>query len=435
LGQRALLQRALPAAQNHRDACRTQDRMNVLLLFRRDLRTFDHSALEQAQALGYTCHALFVWDSKWQNTTPAGFARMGPLPRRFVQQALSELEQGLGSMGIVLKQLEGPVLATAIDYARSIGADAIWMHHAWGSEEQADERNISRVFPTRLFTDFSLFETLPKVVDPLPFSFTDFRKKIEAVGLPKPNPKSGPFRSLGALAFDPEADLRSAFPFKGGESHGWARWNHWKRNGLKHYKETRNEQIGTDYSSKLSPYLAWGCLSIRDLWADLKHFEAEFGANESTYWMGFEWLWREFFLWNWDQKNARFYGYRKTEVAETPPEAFERWRTGQTGQPWIDGHMRELLWTGYMSNRGRQNVASYLIHDLGVQWVWGALWFESALLDYEPCNNYGNWTYLAGLGNDPRSHRRFDPKGQQERYDPEHRHSRLWLSEGAEQER
>lgn len=356
---------------------------------------------------------------------------MGHLSRRFVEQALTELERGLASKGVVLKQLEGPVARTATAYARSIEADAIWMHHVWGSEEEADERNISRDFPTRLFSDFSLFETLPSVVDPLPFSFTDFRKKIEAVGLPKTEPKAGPSGSIGTPALDPQADPRSAFPFKGGEEQGWARWNQYKAVGLKQYKETRNEQIGIDYSSKLSPYLAWGCLSIRALWSDLKHFEAEFGANESTYWIGFEWLWREFFLWNWDQKKGGFYGYRTSEILEVPPEAFERWRMGQTGQSWIDGHMRELLKTGYMSNRGRQNVASYLIHDLGVSWVWGALWFESALIDYEPCNNYGNWTYLAGMGNDPRSNRRFDPRGQQQRYDPEHCHSRLWLSEDA----
>ena len=109
------------------------------------------------------------------------------------------------------------------------------------------------------------------------------------------------------------------------------------------------------------------------------------------------------------------------------PEKFERWRTGNTGDHFVDANMKELLLTGWMSNRGRQNVASYLTHDLQIDWRWGALWFESQLVDYDPCSNYGNWAYVGGIGNDPRQGRKFNTKLQADRYDPNRRFRDLWL--------
>jgi deoxyribodipyrimidine photo-lyase len=88
--------------------------------------------------------------------------------------------------------------------------------------------------------------------------------------------------------------------------------------------------------------------------------------------------------------------------------------------------MRELAATGWMSNRGRQNVASYLVHDLGLDWRMGAYWFERLLIDHDPCSNWGNWQYLAGVGNDPREGRRFDPERQSGMYDPEGRFVEHW---------
>ena len=87
---------------------------------------------------------------------------------------------------------------------------------------------------------------------------------------------------------------------------------------------------------------------------------------------------------------------------------FEAWCEGRTKCDFVNANMRELAATGFMSNRGRQNVASYLVHDLGVDWRLGASWFEHHLLDHDPASNYGNWIYLAGVGNDPRPNRKFN---------------------------
>jgi len=108
---------------------------------------------------------------------------------------------------------------------------------------------------------------------------------------------------------------------------------------------------------------------------------------------------------------------------------FEKWKTGNTGDPFVDANMRELMNTGFMSNRGRQNVASYLVHDMNMDWRTGASWFESQLIDYDPHSNYGNWMYIAGIGNDPREYRKFNTKLQREKYDPKREYMALWLDD------
>jgi deoxyribodipyrimidine photo-lyase len=107
--------------------------------------------------------------------------------------------------------------------------------------------------------------------------------------------------------------------------------------------------------------------------------------------------------------------------------AFRRWCQGETGEALVDAGMRELKATGYLSNRLRQVVASYLIHDLDCDWRAGAAWFESQLIDFDVYSNQGNWLYLAGRGTDPRGGRRFNPQKQTQDHDPKGDYRALWL--------
>ncbi len=100
-----------------------------------------------------------------------------------------------------------------------------------------------------------------------------------------------------------------------------------------------------------------------------------------------------------------------------------------TGFPLVDANMRELTATGFMSNRGRQNVASFLTKNLGINWQMGAEWFESLLIDYDVCSNWGNWNYTAGVGNDARGFRYFNIKKQSKDYDPQGKYVKHWLPE------
>ncbi|MFM7128173.1 MAG: FAD-binding domain-containing protein, partial [bacterium] len=110
-------------------------------------------------------------------------------------------------------------------------------------------------------------------------------------------------------------------------------------------------------------------------------------------------------------------------------DQLQLWREGKTGIPFVDANMRELLMTGFQSNRGRQNVASFLVKNLGIDWRAGAEWFESQLIDYDVCANWGNWAYVAGVGNDPRQDRYFHVIKQARDYDPDARYVKTWLPE------
>jgi deoxyribodipyrimidine photo-lyase len=191
--------------------------------------------------------------------------------------------------------------------------------------------------------------------------------------------------------------------------------------------------LGADYSSKFSPWLANGSLSPKTIYWELKQFEREITSNQSTYWLFFELLWRDFFRYVSLKFGSRLFLKNGLKDEERRfyfnKNNFEHWRTGNTGEPFVDANMRELLHSGYMSNRGRQNVASYLVHDMGLDWRAGAAWFESQLIDYDPCSNYGNWLYVSGLGNDPRPNRKFNVQRQANMYDLEGKYVETWLNE------
>lgn len=183
---------------------------------------------------------------------------------------------------------------------------------------------------------------------------------------------------------------------------------------------TRNGLLGADYSSKLSPWLAFGNVSPRTVAAEVARYEAAAGANESTYWLLFELLWRDYFRFaavGWGTRMFKLWGPRGHARSTAPDDRGRAWRKdggmlaawarGRTGYPFVDANMRELLLTGFMSNRGRQNVASFFVKDMDMDWRIGAEWFESTLIDHDPASNYGNWTYVAGVGADPREDRYF----------------------------
>lgn len=213
--------------------------------------------------------------------------------------------------------------------------------------------------------------------------------------------------------------------FKGGETTGIQQLNYYlQETGLvSDYKNTRNELDGWDFSSKLSPWLAQGCISPRKVLTELRGYERQVESNESTYWLYFELLWREYFQWLLYKYGSRLFQLRGTRnvnpLLTFYPEALMAWKNGNTESDFVNAFMRQLKIVGWMSNRGRQIVASYLVNELGVDWRFGAAWFEEQLIDYDPASNWGNWQYLAGVGTDPRGKRKFDINKQQRQYDPE----------------
>jgi deoxyribodipyrimidine photo-lyase len=230
----------------------------------------------------------------------------------------------------------------------------------------------------------------------------------------------------------------SSFPhyreaYRGGTTAAIAHLRQYLERALPHsYKVTRNQLHGLDYSSKLSPWLALGCISARSVMQELKQFESEQGANEGSYWLWFELLWRDYFRVLHLKYGIQLYcasGLNQSEKPIHNARGFEHWCSGTTGESIVDAGMRELKATGYLSNRLRQVVASYLIYDLHSDWRAGAAWFESQLLDYDVYSNQGNWLYIAGRGTDPRGGRRFNPQKQAQDHDANGSYRALWLGD------
>ena len=271
-----------------------------------------------------------------------------------------------------------------------------------------------------------IFE-IPEYLPPLP-------KNIVSEELPSENELLD-IAELHPIEYNVDISNLSAFPFKGGETAALERVNDylWGSNAIMTYKDTRNRLIGTQYSTKFSSWLANGSLSPRFVHEQIKKYEDSKIANQSTYWVIFQLLWRDFFRFVTLKAGNKIFqakGIRGREVAYKKDfDLFDKWKNGKTGVPFVDANMREMLLTGWMSNRGRQNVASFLIKDLNLEWRLGAEWFESQLIDFDVCSNYGNWNYAAGVGNDPRVDRKFNIIKQGLDYDPSGDYVKTWVPE------
>jgi deoxyribodipyrimidine photo-lyase len=424
----------------------------ILVWFRNDLRLHDHEPLFQAFQRTKLILPVYVLASRWKGATPLGFPKIGSFRYQFLLESLQNLRTNLNRIGTnLIFRIGNPedlITALALQY----DVTSVFCYEEFGTEE-SDQLEKVRINLEKIQVSFLTFrgvtlhhpEDLPFSITGVPEIFTNYRKlveqsvKVRSV-FPKVRPiahlpenlEPGEFPSLQDMGLEiPQRDRRSAFPFRGGEDTAVEILIEflWVSGRVKSYNETRNGLIGTNYSSKLSAYLAMGVISPRFIYSQLKLFEEEKGANESTYWFFFELLWRDYFQWILGKHKSKL--FRKTGIiGKTKPinqdrGLFEVWRKGETESPWVNAHMKELWNTGYMSNRGRQNVASYLVHSLQLDWRWGAEWFESQLIDYDVASNWGNWAYFAGVGNDPRA-RIMNMESQAKAYDPLGDFQRLW---------
>ena len=439
----------------------------VVFWFRNDLRLHDQPALlravQEARQRGGWLLPVFVHDPAQRAPTRWGFARTTAHRRAWLASALGDLADQLEVLGSRLVQLQGDPATVLGERVAALGGPLLVCEEIAAPEEEDVVLALRRLGVTVLPVWQSTLvapEQLPFDTTQVPDTFTVFRQALERAGveaataLPAPqalpplpaqaSPAPGLIPGLihgagsGLPADALPDDARAAFPcspqgLHGGERAALAHLQRYCRRGLPHsYKSTRNGLMGLDYSSKWSPWLATGALSPRQAWAAIRAFADEHGGNDGTYWLWFELLWRDHFRWL-HLKHGRAL-YRARGLARTPPEpsarasdqAFARWCQGRTGQPFIDAGMRELAATGYLSNRLRQNVASYLIHDLHGDWRAGAAWFEAQLLDYDVYSNQGNWLYLSGRGTDPRGGRRFNIQKQAQDYDRDGAYRRLW---------
>lgn len=430
----------------------------ALVWFRYDLRLHDNEALTSAMRMAEEVIPVYVFDERvFNGKTRFGFPKTGKFRANFILESVADLRENLRKAGSDLIVRTGYPENVLSDIARECNASWVICNRERTREEVTVQDGLEQKLwaygMELIYTRGKMLyytQDLPAPVHHTPDFFFQFRKEnehITPVRPPIPTPdalppvpaglEAGEIPTLADFGHSPIVqDSRTALHFKGGESEGLKRLKYylWDTDLLKTYKETRNGLLGGDYSSKFSPWLAQGCLSPKTIYQEIKRYEEERTANESTYWMFFELLWRDFFRLMGKKHGNRI--FLKGGVQNKPMkqyrnnrEMFELWAAGKTGIPFIDANMRELNQTGWMSNRGRQNVASFLMRDLKVNWQMGAEYFESLLLDYDPCSNWGNWNYVAGVGSDPREDRYFNILTQARNYDQHGDYVKHWIPE------
>lgn len=424
-----------------------------LIWFKTDLRIEDNETLVKAISQSQNLITVYCFDDSHFETTAYGFKKTGNFRAQFLLESLENLDKNLRAIGSGLLIVKGKPEIEIPKIVQEYKVQKVFAKREVAYEEKQTEKLVQdELFKLRCevetFSTSTLYhaEDLPFSIKNIPDVFTNFRKKTEKDAIirkafEKPTEINSPEFPILELPTLEELNLkkvsidkRAAIQFKGGETEALQRLNYYfyETKQLSKYKETRNGMVGADYSSKFSAWLALGCISPRFIYEEIKKYEKEFGANDSTYWLIFELLWRDFFRFMFKKHQTKFFLYsgiktEKTNSKSLNEKLLSQWINGTTPSDFINANMRELKLTGFMSNRGRQNVASYFCNELNMDWRLGAAYFEEQLIDYDVCSNWGNWAYLAGVGNDPRAHRYFNIEKQANDYDKKMEFRNLWL--------
>ena len=422
-----------------------------LVWFGNDLRVQDNAVLEKAIFENERLIGVYCLDPLLFKKSNFGFQKLGVHRLQFLLESLTDLKQNLLQKNISLLFFLDTAENTIPAICKAYNVCSIYKQQEWTHEECLEKKQVqSKLNHIEIIEVYNQFLYHPNDIlsDPqkIPNVFSNFRKKVEKYVKIQPTlvigktfekdnlvSKRTPIPSLKELGFeDLEIDSRTAFPFSGGETAALKRLNDYffKTKQLGFYKKTRNGLLGTEYSSKFSPWLANGSISARTIYWHVKKFEQEHYKNQSTYWLIFELIWRDYFKYvsmKFGNDIFQIDGILKKKYEwNRDADTIKNWIEGKTSDNFVNANMIELKRTGWMSNRGRQNVASFFAKELELDWRVGAAYFEEKLIDYDVHSNYGNWMYVSGVGNDPRD-RKFNTQLQAERYDASQKFRNLWL--------
>ena len=416
-----------------------------LVWFRRDLRVHDHPALCAALASREQIVPVFCLDDRLLHGRHASGPRTA-----FLLECLTDLDSQLAERGARLVIRHGPPERELPALAGETGASGIHLSRDPGPYEATRGRRVRAALEQAGVTGHA--HPGVSVVDDVraiqtgqgrPYTvFTPFYRNWERVSRrPVLDPpkridmpaktRHGRVPSLASLGLEQEVTE----PAPGGESAGLTRLAEFLDGAVRDYDSGR-DQAGTDGSSRLSPYLRFGCLSPRAVEAQLPGAGAAGGEAKGAEALRRQLCWRDFYqhVLVHHPANARqeFQSrYRGTLAWAGSDEEFTSWTEGRTGFPLVDAGMRQLRREGWMHNRVRLLVGSFLTKDLGIDWRRGEDWFMRLLLDGDQASNNGNWQWIASVGVDPQPafRRIYNPSLQQERFDPGGRYVRRYVPE------
>lgn len=408
-----------------------------------DLRLDDNLALHKASVNCDRLIIVFCLNPNEFSPNRYSLSGMSENRWRFLHQGLVCLQQQLAALGQqLIVRYEQPVSALS-ELISEYNVSRIVASEQVGWYERQCWKTLQKRFPTvsfQMFNSHRLLELdqLPFSLDILPSSFSAFRKQVEHLKIDQP---LAPITALPACPI-----IHTSWPkhlpavtdnsseFQGGEVAAQQQLlgyfnSHWPGQ----YKNHRNALDGWQHSTKFSAWLAQGSLSAKRIVKRLLAYEKQHGANDSTYWIYFELLWREYFQLYALKHGSALFQYRGIQfhnpLTSYYPQRFRAWCEGNTPYALVNACIKQLNTTGFMSNRGRQIVASCLVNELQLDWRYGAAYFEQQLIDYDVASNWGNWQYLAGVGADPRGKRHFNLQKQTAEHDPEGLFIKRWSGE------
>ena len=425
-----------PSAEAATKGRMTKKFTRALFVFRRDLRLVDNSGLNQALLEAEEVIPAFIFDPRQINDNP--FRSEAAV--QFMLTSITELQDQLAQIGGSLNLLWGipDEILTAI--VRSNEIEAVYCNKDYTpfslERDSAIELGLSLIGCKFFSLDDALLIPPGGVIksDGSPYTvYTPFLKKARSSAIPKPQPRTNQKLSARRVSSTPDTELfdrvrlcsSNNLIVLGGREQGLSILD--QLGHLTNYRESRDlpAQPGT---SRLSAHLKFGTVSAREVCARVTDL---FGENHA---LVNQLFWRDFFT------QIAFYfphvyrtafqsRYDKLEWDDDPVK-FKLWTDGLTGFPIVDAGMRELNQTGFMHNRVRMIVASFLVKDLHICYRWGERYFASKLVDYDPAVNNGNWQWAASTGCDAQPYFRiFNPWLQQAKFDPECSYIKRWVPE------
>ena len=402
----------------------------AVMWFRRDLRLSDHPALSSALSEFDRVVPLFVWD-------PALLGPCGPPRLAFLSGCVSELDRSLDGRLVVRHGRPAEVVP---EVAARCGARAVFITGDFGPYGSSRDDEVAARLDgdgVALRVADSPYAVPPGVLETgsgTPFQvFTPFSKAWRSHGWAEPARRHRLDRidsaGLGSEGAPEIPGLEADLP-EPGEEAAHRQLDRFLRSGADGYG-TERDRPDLDSTSRLSAYLRFGCLHPRQILARLDRHKPSHRTYES------ELCWREFYadvLYHRPDAARRSYRpeWRSFQVdgGARADERFEAWARGRTGYPIVDAGMRQLLGEGFMHNRVRMIVASFLVKDLHVDWTRGARWFMRHLVDGDLASNQLNWQWVAGSGTDAAPFFRvFNPVSQGRKFDPDGDYVRRWVPE------
>lgn len=402
----------------------------IIYWFRNDLRLHDSIALSEAIQSNHPVCFVYIINEAWLKKGSLGFKRISSFRLEHITNSLTRLNNDLRQKDAELHVFKGNPVDILTKLAHHTKAKAIYAHHEFALDEIIEEQEIQKTIPLHLFWGNMVYPPSHVTFEPQtsPYYYTRFMKKVITL---RNTPVLTEINTIN--------HYKAKLPFKQENLHDSDSSNSplYLMNEFIHsdafvnYHITRELFEGDHYSSFLSPYLADGSLSPNVFYQELNNILADNQELEpSVTKLKQQLIWRDYYRFLFLRYgNKLFYRHglrKKNRERYDDKEAFDKWVKGRTDHPLINAFMKELRSTGFLSNRGRMLVAYYLSKVMQVNWLWGAAWFEYILIDYDVCNNYGNWAYQAGVGTDSRFNRSFNLDKQMQKFDPDGHYINKW---------